>query len=196
MARLVGISGALRRESFNAALLRAAASAVPAGSSIEIGSIREIPLYDYDVEATQGIPSPVQALKDAIAASDGVVIVTPEYNNSIPGVVKNAIDWLSRPPADIARVFKGRPFAIMGATPGLGGTLLAQAAWLPVLRTLGTLPYFEGRLAVSSAAKVFDKDGHIVDDAIRARLETFVKGFVEFADSMKTLADQSTRTQT
>jgi len=187
MARIVGISGALRRESYNAALLRAAASVVPAGSSIEIGSIREIPLYDYDVEATQGIPPPVQALKDVIAASDGVLIVTPEYNNSIPGVLKNAIDWLSRPPADIARVFKGRPFAIMGATPGLGGTLLAQAAWLPVLRTLGTLLYFEGRLAVSSAAKVFDKDGRIIDDAIRGRLETFVKGFVEFADSMKTL---------
>jgi chromate reductase, NAD(P)H dehydrogenase (quinone) len=187
MARIVGISGALRRESFNASLLRAAVSVVPAGSSIEIGSIREIPLYDYDVEATQGIPAAVQTLKDAIAASDGVLIVTPEYNNSIPGVMKNTIDWLSRPPADIARVFKGRPFGIIGATPGQGGTLLSQAAWLPVLRTLGTLPYFEGRLGVSGAAKVFDRDGYIVDDAIRARLETFVKGFVEFADTMKAL---------
>ena len=190
MARIVGISGALRRESFNASLLRAAVSVVPAGSSIEIGSIRDIPLYDYDVEATQGIPAAVQTLKNAIATSDGVLIVTPEYNNSIPGVMKNAIDWLSRPSADIARVFKGRPFAIMGATPGLGGTLLSQAAWLPVLRTLGTLPYFEGRLGVSSAAKVFDKDGGLVDDAIRARLETFVKGFVEFADRMKALRSE------
>jgi NAD(P)H-dependent FMN reductase len=189
VARIVGISGALRRESFNGSLLRAAVSVVPAESSIEIGSIREIPLYDYDVEATQGIPAAVQTLKDAIAASDGVLIVTPEYNNSIPGVMKNAIDWLSRPPADIARVFKGRPFGIIGATPGQGGTLLSQAAWLPVLRTLGTLPYFEGRLGVSGAAKVFDKDGHIVDDAIRARLETFVKGFVEFADRMKLLRE-------
>jgi len=187
MARIVGISGALRRESFNASLLRAAVSVVPTGSSIDIGSIRGIPLYDYDIEATQGIPAPVQTLKDAIASSDGVLIVTPEYNNSIPGVMKNAIDWLSRPPADIARVFKGRPFAIMGATPGQGGTLLSQAAWLPVLRTLGTLPYFEGRLGVSGASKVFDKDGNIVDDAIRARLETFVKGFVEFVDRMRGL---------
>jgi len=184
MARIIGISGALRRQSFNASLLRAAVTFVPAGSSIEIGSIREIPLYDYDVEATRGIPAPVQTLKDAIASSDGVLIVTPEYNNSIPGVMKNAIDWLSRPPADISRVFKGRPFAIMGATPGLGGTLLSQAAWLPVLRTLGTLPYFEGRLGVSSAAKVFDTEGHITDDAIRARLETFIKGFIAFADEM------------
>jgi NAD(P)H-dependent FMN reductase len=184
VATIIGISGSLRRESCNASLLHAAVSVVPTGSALEIASIREIPLYDYDIEATQGIPAAVQRLKDAIASSDGVLIVTPEYNNSIPGVMKNAIDWLSRPPADIARVFKARPFAIMGATPGLGGTLLSQAAWLPVLRTLGTLPYFEGRLGVSSAGKVFDNDGHITDDAIRVRLETFINGFVAFADTM------------
>jgi NAD(P)H-dependent FMN reductase len=175
MARIIGISGSLRRESFNTSLLRAAAGSVPAGSSIEIASIREIPVYDGDVESTQGIPPSVQALKDQIAGGDGLLIVTPEYNNSMPGVLKNAIDWLSRPPADSARVFRGRPVAITGATPGLGGTRLSQAALLPVLRTLGTMPWFEGRLEVSSAAKVFDKDGRIVDDAIRARLETFVK---------------------
>ena len=186
MARIIGISGSLRRESFNTSLLRAAVDVVPPGSTIEIGSIREIPLYDGDVEATQGIPPPVQALKDLIASGDGLLIVTPEYNNSTPGVLKNAIDWLSRPPADSARVFRGRPVAIIGATPGLGGTRLSQAALLPVLRTLGTLPWFEGRLEVSSAAKVFDKDGRIVDDAIRVRLETLVKGFTHFADAVKT----------
>ena len=160
--------------------------AVPSGSTIEIASIREIPLYDGDVETTHGVPGSVQALKDVIASADGLLLVTPEYNNSIPGVLKNAIDWLSRPATDIRRVFGGRPVAIMGATRGAGGTLLSQAAWLPVLRTLGTLPWFEGRLAVSSAAKVFDSDGHLTDEAIRARLETFVKGFVEFADAVRT----------
>jgi chromate reductase len=185
VARIIGISGSLRRESFNTSLLRAAASSVPAGSSIEIASIREIPLYDGDVETTQGIPPPVQALKDLIASGDGLLIVTPEYNNSMPGVLKNAIDWLSRPPADSARVFRGRPVAVTGATPGLGLTRLAQAALLPVLRTLGTSPWFEGRLEVASASKVFDKDGRIVDDAIRARLEAFVKGFVEFVENLK-----------
>ena len=180
MAHIVGISGSLRRASFNTALLHAAAGLTPPGSTIEIRSIAGIPLYDGDMEAG-GIPGEVTALKDAIAGADGLLIVTPEYNNSIPGVLKNGIDWLTRPPADIKRVFGGRPVAIMGATPGLGGTRLSQAAWLPVLRTLGTAPWFGGALFVASAAKVFDADGRLVDDAIRSRLEVFVRGFVEFA---------------
>ena len=184
VSHIIGISGSLRRASFNTALLHAAAGVTPAGSTIDIRSIAGIPLYDGDVEARDGIPGEVSAVKDAIAGADGLLIVTPEYNNSIPGVLKNAIDWLSRPPADIKRVFGGRPVAIIGATPGLGGTRLAQAAWLPVLRTLGTAPWFGGGLLVASAATVFDAEGRIVDDAIRARLETFVKGFVEFADRM------------
>ena len=185
MARIIGISGSLRRESFNSSLLRAAVDVVPEGSTIEIASIREIPLYDGDVETTQGIPPSVQALKDLIASGDGLLIVTPEYNNSMSGVLKNAIDWLSRPAADVGRVFRGRPVAITGATQGLGLTRLAQASLLPVLRTLGTMPWFEGRLEVASAAKVFDKDGRIVDEAIRGRLETFVKGFIQFVETAK-----------
>ena len=163
-------------------LLRAAADAVPTGSSIQIESIRDIPVYDGDVEAEQGIPAAVQRLKDRIAASDGVLIVTPEYNNSMPGALKNAIDWLSRPPADIPRVFRGRPVAIMGATPGPGGTLLSQAAWLPVVRTLGMRPWFEGRVAISGAGKVFDNDGRVLDPATQDRIRTFVEGFAAFAD--------------
>jgi chromate reductase, NAD(P)H dehydrogenase (quinone) len=181
MTRIVGMSGSLRRPSFNTSLLRAAAGLAPSGSKIEIASIRGIPLYDGDAESAEGIPSAVTTLKDAIAAADGLLIVTPEYNNSIPGVLKNAIDWLSRPPSDISRVFGGRPAALIGATTGPGGSSLAQAAWLPVLRTLGTAPWFGGRLLVPNAAKVFDDQGRITDDAIRARLEAFVKGFVEFA---------------
>jgi chromate reductase, NAD(P)H dehydrogenase (quinone) len=180
MARLIGLSGSLRRASFNTALLNAAA-ATPAGNTLDIRSIAGIPLYDGDVEARDGIPDEVAALKDAIAAADGLLIATPEYNNSIPGVLKNAIDWLSRPPADIKRVFSGRPVAIIGATPGLGGTRLSQAAWLPVLRTLGTAPWFGGTLLVANAAKVFDAEGRLSDDAMRARLETFMNGFAEFA---------------
>ena len=166
-------------------LLRAAVAAVPAGSTIEIESIRDIPLYDGDVEAEQGIPQAVQQLKARIVAADGLLIVTPEYNNSMPGVLKNAIDWLSRPPADIPRVFRGRPVAIMGATPGQGGTLLSQAAWLPVVRTLGMRPWFEGRVNVSGAGKVFDADGRVADEAIRERIRTFVEGFAAFADSQR-----------
>ena len=185
MASIIGLCGSLRRGSVNLMLLRAAVEAVPAGSTIQIESIRDIPLYDGDVEAEQGIPQAVQQLKARIVAADGLLIVTPEYNNSMPGVLKNAIDWLSRPPADIPRVFRGRPVAIMGATPGQGGTLLSQAAWLPVVRTLGMRPWFEGRVNVSGAGKVFDTDGRVADAATRDRIRTFVEGFAAFTDSQR-----------
>ena len=161
-------------------LLRAAVEAVPAGSTIQIESIRDIPLYDGDVEAEQGIPQAVQHLKARIVAADGLLIVTPEYNNSMPGVLKNAIDWLSRPPADIPRVFRGRPVAIMGATPGQGGTLLSQAAWLPVVRTLGMRPWFGRTVYVANAGSVFDKDGRLVDEQVRKQLAAFMAGFAGF----------------
>jgi len=185
VANIVGVCGSLRRGSFNLMLLHAAVEAVPSGSSMQIESIRDIPLYDGDVEAEQGIPPAVQQLKARIAAADGLLIVTPEYNNSIPGVLKNTIDWLSRPPADIPRVFRGCPVAIMGATPGLGATLLSQAAWLPIVRTLGMRPWFEGRLGIPTAGKVFDANGRVVDEAVRDRIKTFVEGFAAFVESQR-----------
>ena len=139
MTTIIGLSGSLRRASYNTALLRTAAELAPAGCTVEIASIREIPLYDGDLEAEQDIPQPVAALKNRVAAADGLLLVTPEYNNSIPGVFKNVIDWLSRPAADIGRVFGGKPVGLIGATPGGMGTAFSQTAWLPVLRTLGTL---------------------------------------------------------
>src|SRR5436190_9081472 len=138
MATIIGISGSLRSGSFNASLLRAAKEVTPAAATLEIASISGFPLYDGDVEAANGVPGVVTQIKDRIAAADGLLLVTPEYNNSIPGTFKNAIDWLTRPASDIARVFANRPVAVIGATPGRGGTILAQAAWLPILRTLGT----------------------------------------------------------
>jgi NAD(P)H-dependent FMN reductase len=180
MPTIVGIAGSLRRNSYNAALLRAAVELAPSGFTIEVASIREFPLYDGDLEAERGVPAPVQTVKDRIAAADGLLLVTPEYNNSIPGVFKNAIDWLSRPPKDIPRVFGGRPVALMGATPGPGGTTLAQAAWLPVLRTLGTELWSGPRVYVSSAAKAFDAEGRLVDEAIRGTVAKHLAGFSEF----------------
>lgn len=179
MVNILGISGALRQGSFNASLLRAAAAAAPEGTTIEIASIRDIPLYDGDVEA-RGIPDAVKALKEKIASSDGVLLATPEYNNSIPGVFKNAFDWTTRPASDLARVWGGRKVAVMGATPGPGGTTLAQTAWLPVFRLVGANPWFGARLIVPGAGKVFDADGNVVDAAIKERLASFVKGFSEF----------------
>jgi chromate reductase len=180
MPTIIGISGSLRRASYNTALLRGAVELAPAGLSIEVGSIRDIPLYDGDVEAERGMPDPVRVLKDRIAAADGLLLVTPEYNNSIPGVFKNAIDWLSRPPQDLPRVFGGKPVSLMGATPGAGGTALAHAAWLPVLRTLGTQTWFGPRVYVSNVAKVFDADGRIADEAVRAAVAKHLAGFLEF----------------
>ena len=180
MTTIIGIAGSLRRASYNAALLRAAAALAPAGLAIEVASIRDIPLYDGDLEAEHGLPDPVRALKDRIAAADGVLLVTPEYNTSIPGVLKNAIDWLSRPPQDITRVFGGKPVGLMGATVGPSGTALAHAAWLPVLRTLGTQTWFGPRVYVSNAAKMFDADGRIVDEAVRTAVAKYLSGFAEF----------------
>ena len=180
MPTIVGIAGSLRRNSYNLALLRAAVEVAPPGLTIEVASIREFPLYDGDVEVEQGVPECVQAVKDRIAVADGLLLVTPEYNNSIPGVFKNAIDWLSRPTKDLPRVFGGRPVAIMGATPGPGGTMLAQAAWLPVLRTLGTELWSGPRVYLSHAAKAFDVDGRLVDEAIRGTVAKHLAGFSEF----------------
>ena len=179
MTKVLGISGSLRRGSYNSALLRAAARLMPEDSTLDIASLRGIPLYDGDVEA-QGIPAAVSQLKEAIVVADGVLLVTPEYNNSIPGVFKNAIDWLSRPSSDIKRVFGGRAFAIMGASPSAFGTTLSQAAWLPVLRTLGTQTWFGGRLLVARASGVFGEGGALKDAAVEEQLKQFLAGYVSF----------------
>jgi NAD(P)H-dependent FMN reductase len=178
MPALLGISGSLRQGSFNTALLRAAASLMPAGATLEVATLHGIPLYDGDLEARDGLPAAVQALKQRIVDCDGLLLATPEYNNGMPGVLKNAVDWLSRPASDIPRVFGQRPIALLGASPGGFGTILAQNAWFPVLRTLGTQPWFGGRLMVSRAGQVFDADGHMVDEKMRAQLQQFLEGFV------------------
>ncbi len=178
MPALLGISGSLRAGSFNTALLRAAVELMPPGSTLEIATLHGIPLYDGDAEARDGLPPAVQALKERVVACEGLLLATPEYNNGIPGVLKNAIDWLSRPNADIARVFGDRAVAVLGASPGGFGTILAQNAWLPVLRTLGTRPWFGGRLMVSRAGQVFDADGKMTDEKMRAQLQQFLQGFV------------------
>jgi len=183
MTTILGISGSLRSGSFNTHLLAAAAQLTESGTTLDVASIRGVPLYDGDVETTSGIPQAVRELKARVVANDGLLLVSPEYNNGIPGVFKNAIDWLSRPPADIGTVFGGRPVAVIGASPGGFGTILAQDAWLPVLRTLGTRPWFGGRLLVSRAHKAFNDRGDLIDDAVRTQLRDFVRGFAAFVQA-------------
>ncbi|HEY4846775.1 MAG TPA: NADPH-dependent FMN reductase [Methylocella sp.] len=180
MTKLIGISGSLRCGSFNAALLRAAAEFVPDGAELTVETIHGIPLYDADVETADGIPKRVAALKEAIVAADGLLLATPEYNNSMPGMFKNAIDWLSRPPADIGRVFGGKPVAVLGASLGGFGTVLSQNALLPVLRTLGTTPWCGGRLLVPRAGSAFDQAGRLASDTTKEQLRQFIDGFVAF----------------
>ncbi len=181
MTRILGISGSLRRASFNTALLRTAQDLMPEGSTLIEGSIAGIPLYDADEEQAHGLPSAVEKLKAQIEEADGLLLFSPEYNNSIPGVFKNAIDWTSRPAGDILRVFGGKPVAVLGASPGGFGTILAQDSWLSVLRTLGTRPWWSGRLMVARAGNVFDEEGRMTDEQTRERLERFLTGFVAFA---------------
>lgn len=180
MTRILGISGSLRSGSYNTALLKAAAPLLDAGVELEIALLHGIPLYDGDLEAAEGLPQAARALKARVVACDGLLLATPEYNNGIPGVFKNAIDWLSRPPSDIPQVFGARPVAVIGASPGGFGTVLAQNAWLPVLRTLGMRPWFGRRLMVSRAAQVFNNTGELADETVREQLREFLRGFVQF----------------
>ena len=175
MPQILGLSGSLRKGSFNAGLLRAARDLAPEGTEIQIGSILDVPLYNADEEAAHGLPASVQRLQAQLQAADGLLLVTPEYNHGIPGVFKNAIDWMSRGPG--LAYFVGKPVALLGASPGGFGTVLAQNDWLPVLRTLKAELWAEGRMLVSRAGGLFDENGNLTDDRTKASLRDFVAGF-------------------
>ena len=180
MVNILGISGSLRAQSFNTALLRAAQTAAGEGVHIDAATLHGIPLYDGDLEQRDGAPPAVRELKQRMLDSDGVLMVTPEYNNGVPGVFKNAVDWLSRKTPDMPPVLADRPVALIGASPGGFGTVMSQNHWLPVLRTLGARQWNGGRLMVSRAQSVFGPDGALQDEAIRRQLTEFVHGFAQF----------------
>ncbi|WP_068116075.1 NADPH-dependent FMN reductase [Tropicimonas marinistellae] len=176
MTTILGLSGSLRKASFNTGLLRAASDAMPEGTKMVIGTIEGVPLYNGDDEAEFGTPEAVERLRTHLSAADGFLLSTPEYNNGIPGVFKNAIDWMASGKG--ADAFVGKPVAVMGASPMTYGTVLAQDAWWPVLRTLKTRPWFEGRLMVGRARDLFDSNGNLTDADMRKRVADFVQGFV------------------
>lgn len=159
--------------------MNAAVELSPSSLDVHVATLHGIPVYDGDLEAESGIPDPVSRLKDQIADADAILLATPEYNSSLPGPLKNAIDWCTRPPSDMARVFGGKPLALMGATPGGWGTKLSQAAWLPIFRSLDVVPWVGGQLYVAKAGDVF-RDGQLVDDGVRQKVSGFMTGFETF----------------
>lgn len=157
---VLGISGSLRRGSYNTMALRAAQKLAPAGMTITITDLRPIPMYDEDVR-TAGLPAPVQALKDQVRAADAILLVTPEYNFSIPGVLKNAIDWLSRPPE---QPFDGKPLAIMGASPGPVGTARVQYHLRQVMSALNAFIVNKPEVFIGNCASKFNEKGELTDE--------------------------------
>ncbi len=178
--RILGISGSLRAGSYNTGLLRAAAEAAPAGTTLELyppGRLAAVPPYDGDVEE-QGTPAAVAELKAAIAAADAVLVATPEYNASVPGQLKNALDWVSRPISESP--LRGKPVAVVGASTSAYGALWAQAELRKVLGILGGR-IVEAEVAVSHAAERFDASGRLVDDETREQLAGVVADLVAAA---------------
>lgn len=163
VVKTLGISGSLRKGSFNTAALRAALELVPEGMTLEIADIAEIPLYNDDVRAA-GYPPAVQRLRDRIAAADALLFATPEYNYSMSGVLKNVIDWASRPP-DPPVI--GKPVAVMGASPGLLGTARAQYHLRQCFVFLNMLPVNKPEVMIGQAATRFDAQGKLTDQTSR-----------------------------
>jgi chromate reductase len=171
MLRILGISGSLRQGSHNTSLLRAAARALPSGVALELlDGLRDVPPYDADADVDPA-PAAVAHLRDAIAKADAVLIATPEFNGSIPGVLKNALDWASRPFPDNA--LRGKPVAVVGASTGLFGAVWAQADTRKVLGVIGA-DVIDGELPVTMAHAAFGDDGDLADPELRAALDGLV----------------------
>lgn len=170
--QVLGLAGSLRRGSFNRALLRAAAALAPAETQVTPFELHDVPLYDGDVEQ-RGDPEPVQRLKRAIADADALLVATPEYQHSTSGVLKNALDWASRPAG--ASALGGKPVAVVGATPGRTGTARAQADVRKVLAYNDMHVLHRPGVLIAEARRVFDDELALVDtdarDQLRALLE-------------------------
>ena len=164
--RVLGVAGSLRTKSLNRALLRAAKELAPPGMEIQEVDLAPIPLYNADVEAA-GLPEAVAAFKGAIREADALLFVTPEYNHGVPGVLKNAIDWASRAASGETPVLNGKPAGLMGATPGMGGTMRAQLQLRQAFVFTQTYPLAAPEVAVSKAHEKFDAEGRLVDEATR-----------------------------
>ena len=174
---MAAFAGSLRAGSYNRALLRSAIETAPEGMTIEIVDIAAIPLYDADLEAV-GMPEPVAALKRAIAAADGLLIATPEYNHGVPGVTKNAIDWASRPPRESP--LDRKPVGIVGASPGMVGTARGQSQLRQAFEFTNSYCMPQPQVLVAHAHEKFDADGRLIDEKTREHLAKFLIAFADW----------------
>jgi len=174
--KVLALSGSLRKGSFNTALARSLAALAPAGMQVEARTLNDIPLYDEDVKV-QGFPAPVQALRQAIKAADGLIYVTPEYNYSYSGVLKNAIDWASRPPE---HPFDGKPIAIVSASPGPFGGARAQYHLRQTMIFLNGIVMNRPELMVGQANTKLNDAGEVTDETTRQRLGELLAAFAQW----------------
>jgi chromate reductase, NAD(P)H dehydrogenase (quinone) len=178
---VLGISGSLRRGSYNSALLRVAIESAPQNMQMETGRIDDLPLYNDDVRLA-GYPPPVQRLREQIARADAVLIVTAEYNYSIPGGLKNAIDWASRPPD---QPFNEKPIALMGASISMLGSARAQYHLRQCFVYLNSFVLNQPEVMVAKAHERFDEHGKLTDDKTRELVGKQLQALMEFVDRIK-----------
>lgn len=185
--KILAIPGSLRRDSYNRWLLQAAVTRAPAGTLVEVVEDLElIPLFNEDLEKqAEGDPASVIRLRNRVAEADGLLISTPEYNHSIPGVLKNAIDWLSRGEAP---VLEGKPVAVVGASVGSWGTRLAQAALRQVLNATDCVLLPRQALYVREARKAFDESGNLIDERIERSLTKVLDAHARWIQQLKLAA--------
>ena len=172
--RILGIAGSLRRESYNRAALRAATELVPEGATLEIFDLDGIPMFNQDEE--QNPPAKVVELKRLVRQADAILFVTPEYNYSVPGVLKNAIDWASRPYGDSA--WNGKPAAIMGASVGTLGTARAQYHLRQIMVFLNMFPINQPEVMIGNASKRFDQEGNLTDEQTKEFIRQLLQNLV------------------
>lgn len=182
--RILGFAGSLRRESYNRALLRAAQALTPQGMTIDLFDLAPIPLYNADVEA-QGDPEAVASFKAAIRQADALLIACPEYNHGVPGVLKNAIDWASRPPRDAA--LDRKPLALMGASPGMTGTARGQSQLRQALVFTNCYALPQPEMLVARAHEKFDAKGILTDEKTRDFLRQLLHALADWTMRLRSV---------
>ncbi len=188
--QILGFAGSLRKQSYNRAILAAALEMVPGDATLEVFDLEGIPPFNQDLELQP--PEKVKEFKAKIRAADAILIVTPEYNYSIPGVLKNAIDWASRPYGDNA--LDGKPVAVMGASPGMTGTARAQYHLRQTFVFLNMYPMNRPEVMVPSANEKIDENGKVKDERTRKKIRELLQSLVAWTKRMKLGDEESVRT--